>query len=463
MFITDESKAIKARKEAIDFHTRNKIKSINDLTLHTMAWTDLNGIEKEARKAASEMLDRVSNGTSEQMDSASEACDAFSDLLGEIRTEKDERTFIGNKGPRERRERSEQLAKRPGIDAVDQVRTDGMEAEAAEASYALAPEQRFTAWAQARDTGSEYRGLGLGQYLRAMVLGGKSDLERRALSEGTDGAGGYTVPDALSAQLIDRLRAQSVAIRAGAITVPLTSDQNYYAKLLTDPTPAWRDEAGAVAESDPTFGRVSLTPQSLAVQVKVSQELLEDSLNIGTALPNVLAAAMGLELDRVALLGTGTPPEPRGLANTSGIGTFAQDAGIASYANLSKARTGILSANAGPVSAYIMHPRDEGAFTDLTDGQGQPLMAPKAVADIPILTTTAIPVDGGTGTDESTIFAGNFAHLMLGIRQDIRIELLKTSTYASNLQYTFLAHMRADVAVAHAGAFFTLTGVGKGA
>jgi HK97 family phage major capsid protein len=189
--------------------------------------------------------------------------------------------------------------------------------------------------------------------------------------------------------------------------------------------------------------------------------LLEDSLNIGTALPDVLAAAMALELDRVALLGTGTAPQPRGIAATVGIGTFAQNALIANYANLSKARTGILSANAGPVSAYIIHPRDEGTFTELVDGDGQPLNAPRAVADIPVLTTTAIPINGGAGSDESTMFADNFAHLMLGIRQDIRIELLKTSAYASNLQYTFVAHMRADVAVAHAGAFYTLTGVGR--
>ena len=47
------------------------------------------------------------------------------------------------------------------------------------------------------------------------------------------------------------------------------------------------------------------------------------------------------------------------------------------------------------------------------------------------------------------------------IRSDIRVEVLKTSAYASNLQYTLLAHMRADVAVTHPGAFYTLTGVGR--
>jgi len=149
------------------------------------------------------------------------------------------------------------------------------------------------------------------------------------------------------------------------------------------------------------------------------------------------------------------------MARTSGIGTFAQDAVIANYANLSKARTGILTANRGPVTAFITAPRDEGSFVDLLDSTGQPLMAPKAVGDIPVLTTTSLPIEGGAGSDESTIIAGNFAHMLVGIRSAIQVELFKGPKYLSNLQYTMIAHLRADVAVEDPAAFYTLTGVGK--
>jgi HK97 family phage major capsid protein len=81
-----------------------------------------------------------------------------------------------------------------------------------------------------------------------------------------------------------------------------------------------------VSESDPTFGQVVFAPKSLAVMVKVSQELMDDSANIATERPRILAAALALELDCAALLGTGTAPEPRGVANTAGIGTTALDA-----------------------------------------------------------------------------------------------------------------------------------------
>jgi HK97 family phage major capsid protein len=309
---------------------------------------------------------------------------------------------------------------------------------------------------------SNHRDIGVttGAFLRALILGPKNDAEKRALSEGTPGAGGYTVPDVLSARLIDKLRAASVTIRAGALTVPLTSDTNYVARVLTDPVPAWRSEAGPVGESGPTFDRVTFTPRSLAVLVKVSRELLEDSLNIETALPNILAEAMAREVDRVALFGSGTPPEPKGVVGFSGIQTIAFSAAITNYSPLVKARTKIRSANAPGASAFIMHTEDEGAFADLRESTtGQPLNVPPAIADVPILSTTAVPADfTASPPDDTQIVAGWFPYLMIGMRSELRIEVLK-ERYADNMQYGFLAHLRMDVAAEHEDAFVKITGI----
>lgn len=452
----EQTNLIAARKYAMDFHRRNGIKDLSEIRAHKKTWAELCNLETEIKREARSLLDKC-DGKPDDVASVEPALDAFTALLDAVTTEKDIRTEIGSKGARATGDNPMITSKRPGYDTADTAE------ENRETAYAMAPEERFTTWAQARSSGEDLRGLSVGQYLRSMIVGGKTDVERRALSEGSDSSGGYTVPDVLSSTLIDLARANSVAIRAGAQSIPLTSDSNSIAKLASDPTPAWRAEAGTVATSDPTFDRIQLTPRSLAVQTLVSAELMEDSLNLVTELPRILAAAMALELDRVALLGSGTAPEPRGVANTVGIGTYAQNAPSTSYGNLSRARTGILTANCGPVSAFIMHPRDEGEFTEMSDGQGQPLQMHPNITNVPWLTTTAIPVNGGTGTDESTIFAGNFSRLLIGIRSDIRVEVLKTSAYASNLQYTLLAHMRADVAVTHPGAFYTLTGVGRAA
>ena len=362
---------------------------------------------------------------------------------------------------REKADRAEAEAQRTGrrpIPADGRVSgIDGMGIPAEVKPFALRSSERMADWAEAR-TPNEYPGLTLGKYLRCMVTGAKTEIERRALAEGTDSAGGFTVPTVLSAQLIDLLRAASVVNAAGAQTVPLTSDKNNIAALASDPVPAWRVENAAVAESDPTFRNVPMEPKSLAVLTKASFEVMQDSLNMERELPRIMATALAKELDRVALLGSGVAPEPTGIANQPGIGTSALAGVLANYAPLVSARTGILTANAGPVSAMIMHPRDEGTLAGLVDSTGQPLMAPTQLSQIPMLTTTAIPTDGGAGSDESTIFAGNFEHLMIGLRSSIRIELLR-ERFAENLQYGFLAHMRADIAIQHAGAFYTVTAV----
>lgn len=96
---------------------------------------------------------------------------------------------------------------------------------------------------------------------------------------------------------------------------------------------------------------------------------------------------------------------------------------------LLSAPTDILTNNTGPVSAVIMHPRDAGNFAGLTDTTNQPLNMPSALSNIPILTTTAI-----------------------------RVDILRERS-ADNHQYGLVAHMRFDVAVEHAQAFHTITGV----
>ncbi len=450
-----------ARKHCADFFNTAGFKSLKDVEPHALEWKALRSMAAASARHSRACLDKITDSTPEERAAEIESgFDGLMSLHRALQDEMDIRTEIGVRDARDQEETPAMLARRPVQNAAGSASDEG-DAWYERSDSILSPEQRFTTFARAQDADSNYRDLSLGHYFRAMVTGAKTDAERRALAEGTDSAGGYTTPTALSAQLIDRLRAESVVTRAGAMTVPLTSDSNNIAKVLTDPVPAWRLENALVAESDPTFENVPLQPKSLAVLVKVSYELMQDSLNMETELPRIMAAALAVELDRVALLGSGSAPEPTGIANTSGISTAALNGALTNYAPLIAGHTAIKSANAGPVSAIIMAPRDEGTIIGLTAADGQPLMAPAALASIPLLTTTSIPVDGGAGSDESTVFVGDFSKLMVGIRSDIRVEISRS--YAMDrLQYTLVCHLRADIAVQHAAAFHTITGVGQG-
>ena len=453
--------------QAVKLHAGVKLRAAgitepNEFEAHRLDWSALNAAERSVKDQARDVLKKVEKTTDEdESRSLIDAHEGLMVLFDVIAAEKDYRTEIGDREPRAT---SARAARRPvpgdvthygnGSRSFD---ADGGEVQA----FAIKPEERMVDWAR-KNGAADAEGLTTGGLLRAMLVGAKNDAERRALSEGSNGAGGYTVPDILSASMIDRLRAQSVLTRAGARTVPLASDTNYVARVASDPTTYWRAENAEVTASDPTFDRITLAPKSLMALVKCSRELLEDSLNMEQMLPQIIASAMALEVDRAGLFGTGADSQPTGLTGLS-IGQVAladklSDHAGGAYGSLVAARTAILTANAGEPTAIILHPREDGALVGLLNGNGDPAQAPAKIAAIPQLTTTTIPVNGGVGTNESSIIVGNFRHMLIGLRNSLRIEVLK-ERYAEFNQFGFIAHMRVDFAAEHLGAFAEITGI----
>ena len=167
---------------------------------------------------------------------------------------------------------------------------------------------------------------------------------------------------------------------------------------------------------------------------------------------------MAAKVDQVALEGTGVAPIPTGLRSQSGIGATALNAALTNYVPFITARTGVLTNNGGPITAMILHPRDEGVLSGLVDSTGQPLNPPPAIGSIPMLTTSAIQTDAGAGNNESNAYVGNFRNLLIGLRNDVRVEVLR-ERFAENHQYAFVAHMRFDIAISHAASFHKITGI----
>lgn len=334
----------------------------------------------------------------------------------------------------------------------------------------LNPDQRVAS-AVGELTGSAFGGwtgappdhVGFGAFVRAMVLGPRNEAEHRALSEGTDSAGGFTVPVLTSAEFIDRLRAKATVIRAGARTVLLQTDKQKIARLLTDPTSSWKVENALTTDSDPSFDSVTFDTQTLVSLVRVSRELIEDSLNIEQVLASAFEAVLSRELDRVALFGTGTAPEPRGVINTAGIGSISMGtngAPITSYDTLLDALQTLQVANAADPTAAIMAPRTSTTIAKLKDTTNQPLAKPEALRNLPFLVTSRVPINDtqGTATNASRIVTGDFSDLMVGIRTAFRIEILR-ERYAENFQYGFLAHLRADIQLARPASFCEVRGI----
>lgn len=307
-------------------------------------------------------------------------------------------------------------------------------------------------------------GPSVGELVNAMLFGTKSDAIRNSLSEGTDSAGGYSVPTHLLPQFIDRLRSKVQFIRAGAQTMMLDTMTTKIARLDTDPTAAWRAELAAINVSDPAFSALTFTPKSLAVLVKASREVLMDSVNISQMIEASMIGAMSTKLDYACFFGAGTSNEPLGLANTSGIGAVSMGTNGAtpsSYDDLLDMAYTLELANAADPTAVVYHPRTARTYRKLKDTTNQPLEAPAPLDTLPKLTTTSFPINQTVGTATtvcSTALMGNFGEAILGLREGLNIQILN-QTYAGTGEIAFVAHIRADVGFVHPASFCALTGI----
>ena len=300
--------------------------------------------------------------------------------------------------------------------------------------------------------------------MRAMVNGGANEVEQRALSEGSNSAGGYTVPAPLLTQFIDKLRAKSVVSQAGAQTVLLDSNVTSIARLAGDPTASWRLELGSVGTGDPTFEQVIFTAHSLGCLVRMSREMLADSINAQQMLEHALAQAIALEVDRACLFGTGVAPQPKGITLVPGIQTVsvggANGGQMSNYAAILSSMQKLSEANAAPPTALVMAPRTKFGLAGLLDTTNQPLNAPAIIAKVPQLDTNSVPVNmtKGTAVNATKIIAGDFTQAMLGVRQSLMIEVAREK-YLDTLEVAFVAHVRFDVQFAHPESFVIIDGI----
>lgn len=302
--------------------------------------------------------------------------------------------------------------------------------------------------------------------LRSWVTGsrdGLNDAEHRAMAEGTASAGGVLVPTPTAARFIDKARNATRVIQAGATTVPMDSATVKVPRLTGSSAPAWRNENAAIAQGDLTFDSVSLTARSLAFLVTMSRELVEDSDPSALVIAEQdLAAQVALEIDRVALRGSGTAPEPRGVRNTSGVSVTAFSGANGgtptNYDLLIDAEQTVRSNNYEP-TAHIMSSRTQSTLRKAKEATTNAYLVPP-VDLLPRLITNQLPgnLTVGTSTDTSEIYTGAWPLLYLGMRTGpLFIQL--NERYADNGQIGLIIWYRGDVAVAQPSAFAVTTGV----
>jgi HK97 family phage major capsid protein len=379
----------------------------------------------------------------------------------------------------EQTEHAQQVAaEREAADAIEQHRDEQiaeLRAAAVRRPGAPAPrgpvlgrDQSVHDWALTRGLVPEgEEPLSFDRYLRGIATGRWDGADQeRALSEGTLTAGGHLVPTPLSARVIDLARSATRVFEAGAVTVPMTAATLKLARLTSENAPAWKNENAVITDQDMVFDSVTFTARTLVRLVKLSAELFEDAdPSSEDVIARSFAGQMAVELDRVALLGTGTSPEPRGVLNTSGITSTAHGANGALIATATAYdwhldAAGVVRAGNFTPNAHIQAPRTSTSLSKLREATTSAYLAPPPNM-LPMLTTKSVPINvtTGTSTDTSYIFTGQWDQLMVGIRTDFTLRFLGERFLADNLQYAFLAYLRVDVQLGQPAAFVADTGI----
>ena len=174
--------------------------------------------------------------------------------------------------------------------AYDRMETDvvnlGKEIErlerqtAIDAELARATSKPITNQPNGRIDGETKTGRASAEYKRAFWNGMRNRISyevQNALSIGTDSEGGYLVPDEYEKKLVEALQ-DEVFFRSLATVIRTSSGDRKIPIVTSKGEAAWIDEGGQFPESDDSFGQTSIGAYKLATMIKVSDELLNDSV-----------------------------------------------------------------------------------------------------------------------------------------------------------------------------------------
>lgn len=269
-----------------------------------------------------------------------------------------------------------------------------------------------------------------------------------ALSIGTDSEGGYLVPDEFERTLVEALEEENI-FRSLANVITTSSGDRKIPVVATKGTASWVDEEGVIPESDDSFGQVSIGAYKLATLMKVSEELLNDSVfDLEAYITREFARRIGNKEEEAFFTGDGIGKPTGILADTGGAQIGVTAAGTTAL-TLDEVLDLFYSLKA-PYrnrAVFVLNDSTIKAIRKLKDNNGQYLWQPSVQAGTPdtilnrpLYTSAYMPVLAATA---KTIVFGDFSYYWVADRQGRAFKRLN-ELYATTGQVGFLATQRVD-------------------
>jgi HK97 family phage major capsid protein len=296
-------------------------------------------------------------------------------------------------------------------------------------------------------------GLSLGRYVRGIVTGdwtgaAAESAEYRSL---TTVSGAALIPQVLSAQVLDAVRAKSVLFQSGASMVPMEARTVVIPRVKTDPVFGFKAEAEACDESIIEFEGVELKAKTAYGLVSVSLEALESGQGLDMAVQLAMAEALANVIDSKCLFGAGGV-EPAGILLSDKIGAVTAVGDLQGWSPFIEGIGKVRTANGDP-TALVMNAQVDELCNKFTTTEGLPLPMPKVIENIPNkLISNQLPANLGAGANESVAMVYDPQAVVIGIQSPIRIELSREALDAYKKGVVYLrVYAFCDVALTRPG------------
>ena len=266
------------------------------------------------------------------------------------------------------------------------------------------------------------------------------------LSEGVQADGGYLVPVEFERQIVAGLDEANVV--RGLAKVITTSAERKIPVAAAHSEAKWTAENGAYTESSPTFDQKTIDAFKLTDLVKVSIELLQDSMfDLESYIAAEFARAFGIAEEQAFCVGTGTG-QPTGIFTEKGgqVGVTAASAAAVTADELISLVYSLKSPYRRNAK-FLMNDATIGAVRKLKDGNGVYLWQPSLQAGEPdkllgyeLYTSPYVP-QMAAGAFSAAF--GDFRNYWIADRSGRTVQRLN-ELYSTNGQVGFVATERVD-------------------
>ncbi len=275
-----------------------------------------------------------------------------------------------------------------------------------------------------------------------------NESDRQSLTVGTDSEGGYLVPDEFERILIEALEEENI-MRTLAKIIKTSSGDRKIPVVASKGSATWVDEEGPILESGDTFTQVSIGAFKLATMIKVSEELLNDSVfDLSSYIAKEFGRRIGAKEEEAFFIGDGEG-KPTGIFNGSGGAELGVTAVKATEITADELLDLFYSLKAPyrKKAVFVMNDATVKAIRKLNDGTGQYLWQPSITAgepdtllNRPVKTSAYIPTLEAAA---KVIAFGDFGYYWIADRQGRAFQRLN-ELYAVTGQIGFKATQRVD-------------------